>query len=301
MAKKSYYSVRTGKHPTGGNLNLIGAKYLFLALYHQLEADDYFQEYFGFECIDVGINSGKAGGDIKAFFFRKLKKGSLWPIEDNLEEYSEDDLFDVIELLYDCVSEGVDGQYHSYGDCGWHYETFDKEAGQKTFQESINEILQDYDSGYQLADSGETVAIPPAGLSYLEAAPPPPGDPADIQERVEVAIDKFRRRGSSLEDRRDAVRSLSDVLEYLRPRAKEVLASKDEQDLFNLANNFGIRHHNQKQKIQYDPTIWLSWIFYYYLATIHALTRLIEKANRTREAAGASKKDHRRGKEDRAK
>jgi hypothetical protein len=47
--------------------------------------------------------------------------------------------------------------------------------------------------------------------------------------------------------------------------------------LFNIANNFGIRHHNEKQKTDYDESIWLSWIFYYCLATIHAALRLIEK------------------------
>jgi hypothetical protein len=77
--------------------------------------------------------------------------------------------------------------------------------------------------------------------------------------------------------RTDALRDLADVLEFLRPQLKSVLKSQDEADLFNIANNFGIRHHNEKQKTDYDEAIWLSWIFYYYLATIHAAVRLIEK------------------------
>ena len=97
--------------------------------------------------------------------------------------------------------------------------------------------------------------------------------------RVEAAIHKFRRHRSSIEDRRDAVRDLADVLEYLRPKLKEVLVSKDEQDLFNIANNFGIRHHREGQKTDYDKAIWLSWVFYFYLATIHAAVRLIEKSS----------------------
>ena len=74
------------------------------------------------------------------------------------------------------------------------------------------------------------------------------------------------------------MRDLADVLEFLRPQAKLVLASKDESDLFELANSFGIRHHNQRQKTGYDSAIWHSWMFYYYLATIHAVTRLIERS-----------------------
>ena len=73
------------------------------------------------------------------------------------------------------------------------------------------------------------------------------------------------------------MRDLADVLEYLRPTAKSVLKHEDEADLFSLANNFGIRHHNQRQKTSYDEAIWLSWMFYYYLSTIHACQRLINK------------------------
>jgi hypothetical protein len=98
-----------------------------------------------------------------------------------------------------------------------------------------------------------------------------------VQSRLAAAVDKFRRRGASVDQRRDAVRDLADVLEYLRPEAKAVLQSADEKDLFSLANNFGIRHHNQRQKTDYDKPIWLSWLFYYYVATIHAVTRLIDR------------------------
>jgi hypothetical protein len=66
-------------------------------------------------------------------------------------------------------------------------------------------------------------------------------------------------------------------LEYLRPKVKEVLTDKDEDDLFNIANNFGIRHHRRGQKTQYDQLIWLNWMFYFCLATIHAVLGLIKK------------------------
>jgi hypothetical protein len=62
---------------------------------------------------------------------------------------------------------------------------------------------------------------------------------------VNVAIDKFRRCGSTASDRRDAIRDLADILEFLRPQTKAVLTQQDESDLFNIANNFGIRHHPQ--------------------------------------------------------
>ena len=69
-----------------------------------------------------------------------------------------------------------------------------------------------------------------------------------------------------------------DVLEFLRPQLKTVLQSQDEQDLFNIANNFGIRHHRPGQKSDYDKAIWLSWMFYFYLATVNAAVRSIAKS-----------------------
>jgi hypothetical protein len=68
---------------------------------------------------------------------------------------------------------------------------------------------------------------------------------------------------------------LADVLESLRPKIKTALSSKDESDLFNIANNFEIRHKNSRQQSEYDP-IWLSWMFYFYLATIHAITHRLK-------------------------
>jgi len=63
------------------------------------------------------------------------------------------------------------------------------------------------------------------------------------------------------------VRDLVDVLEFHRAEVKKHL-SKDESDLFNVANNFALRHHRQGQKDDYDDA-WLGWLFYLYLATVH--------------------------------
>ena len=46
--------------------------------------------------------------------------------------------------------------------------------------------------------------------------------------------------------------------------------------MFNIANNFGLRHHNDRQKTGYDTALWLSWMFYLYLATLHVVVRKID-------------------------
>lgn len=273
---RRYYSMRTGTNRFAATLDFGMFLKLFLDLYDDFVARGYFQQSFGFDCVDQGWVPGTLGDDISAQMRLRIRKDHLWPIPDKLEEYSEDDLFDVVEFLYDHVSAALDGTYHSFNDCGMHYNTFDRTAGQVSFRHSMNALLRDYRDGYELSDNGEILNLAPAGIESIYDAALQTTDPENIDRRVAAAVRKFRHR-SSLTDRRDAIRDLADILEYLRPQVREVLTKKDESDLFNLANNFGIRHHNDQQQTQYDKPIWYSWMFYYYLATIHAVVRLIEK------------------------
>lgn len=277
-AKRRYFSVRTGKNPGATALTLDQALQLFKAAYDDFSGRDYFQEAFGMFCVDDGDIPGKLGSNISAQFLRKIRKDNLWPVAERYTDYSEDDLFDVVEFLFDHISKPVDGRYHGFSNCGYHFEKFDPSAGQREFREEINEILADYAQGYELSPDGYILTLADPGMAPLEKAELPHLDPKNVENRVQAAILRFRRQRSSLEDRREAIRTLADVLEFLRPRLKKVLDSKDESDLFNIANNFAIRHHDAKQKTNYDQPIWYSWVFYFYLATIHAAIRLVRKA-----------------------
>jgi len=276
MSNRKYYSTRTGKNPDASLYDLPILLRLFSDFYLEFLNKDYFQEDFGYLCEDAGEVSGKLGSDIEAQMFRAIRKPDLWPIQQKFKSYSEDDLFDVIEFLYDHVSKPIDGYCHTY--CGYHYNTFDKKTGQQEFRDGISQILCDYKEGYELSDDGEILESPEQGLENLFAASLPTHDPDNVEQRVQAAILKFRRYRSSLEERRNTIRDLADVLEFLHPQLKTVITKKDERDLFGIANQFGIRHHNDQQKQDYDKAIWYSWMFYYYLATIHACLHLIKKA-----------------------
>ena len=279
MAERRYYAIRTGKHPLGSKLDLITFLKLFCALYTRFQKDGYFQEAFGYTCVDAGYVPGTAGEDVDAYFLIKLRKDNLWPIIDKYLNYSQADLFDVIEFLYDHVSKPINGFYHSYGDCGWHYDTFDQQSGRNEYRDRINKLLKDYDDGYELSRDGEMLRLAIPGTEILLSTEPPQYDRENVDQRVVAAIEIFRRYRSSLDDKRNAVRMLVDVLEFLRPKLKTVLTKADENDLFHIANNFGIRHHAENQKTDYDQAIWLDWMFYYYLATINATIRGIAKGS----------------------
>lgn len=275
--EKPYYSVRTGKHPTGGKFDLRMLCKMVAEVYSDFSNKGYFQEYFGIDCTDDFI-AGKAGEDVGTYVFRLLRKEQIWPIHKYSVDWSEEDAFDMIEFLYDHATKPVSGTYHNWNQCGYHYDMFESgDAGREELRLVLNSILADYKDGFQLLESGEIVHMADTGMEPLLLASLPVADESNITKRVESAIRKFRNRGATIDDRRDAIRDLADVLEYLRPQLQQIMNRKDESDLFNIVNNFGIRHHNERQKTEYDKPVWFSWMFYYYLATIHAAVRLIEE------------------------
>lgn len=278
MARRKYYSERMDQNPGFSEMDLSILKEIVLNIYTSFSRDGYFQEALGYYCVDGGDVKGSVGPDVEAYLFKKLRKRDIWPIQEKINNYSEYDLFDIIELLYDLVSKPVKGYYHSYSDCGWHYDTFNREEGKLEFRNEINEVLEDYKEGYELSKNGEILSRGTPGFEQLLKEGILPFDPDNIDNKIANAILKFRRHHSSIEEKRESVRALADVLEFLRPKLKDILMTNDEKDLFNIANNFGIRHHNPRQKSDYDESIWLNWIFYIYLATIDLSVRLLNRS-----------------------
>jgi hypothetical protein len=275
--RRRYFSVRGGA-PTDGGLDLAAVKRVVGDAFERLERDGFFQQAFGALHSQKGQIPGYVREDPILYVQRKVRKKGLWPIAERIHSYDKNDLFDVIEFLYDHVSKGVKGMtVPSESGLFKQYWTFDKRAGRREFKEIMNDILADYGRGYQLTADGEIFALPQDGMDSLMEMDVDHPDEMNVVHRVNAARQKYSRHGSTTDDRRDAVRSLVDVMEYMRPKIKEVLVEKDEADLFTIANNFGIRHHRQRQQMLYDQDIWLDWMFYHYLATIHACVRLLAK------------------------
>lgn len=276
---RTYRSTRTGKNPATAVLTYEALRSLVRSAYEHFNQEGYFAEYFGYWCVDNDDVPGKAGSDVRNYVFLHLRRDGLWPLSEKILSYTEDDLFDVIEFLYDHVSKPIAGNFHSFANCGMHWHTFDRKSGQREFQAAINPLIESYSVGYRLSDNGEIIECGPIGLSNLLDAQVLSAE-LTVTERIQGAVDRFRRHGAKLDDRQKAVRDLADVLEWLRPQIRTTLLKKDESDLFKIANEFGIRHLNQNQKLAYDHAVWLSWMFYYYLATIHACLHLVERQKR---------------------
>jgi hypothetical protein len=206
----------------------------------------------------------------------------LFPITDWLEvDITEDHIFDAIEFLFDYVSAPCD-----YGlitdETGFSYSDFqnhDKIAGQLAFREKANMFLSDYKNGYELKEEGIILALGQEGLQYILDAKILPYDEVNVDSKVRQAITKWRNRDLNLSEKKEAIREMADVFEWLKKtnKLKGILERKDESDLFEIANKFDIRHHDPKQNKNYDRNIWYAWIFHFYLATYHAVIRMLLK------------------------
>jgi len=230
-------------------------KKAFLHIYNQFLQDGYFtKERFIW-----------AYQDPEFFLFQKLGIWDIWPFEQKIETYDEAALFTVIEFLYETVfNEKITGISKDF------------ENGRIRYRNQINDILRFYNGGYKLSEDGKIQKFSPIGFETLIEEYIETNDSENIDSRIKYAISKFSRYNSSIEDKKDAVRTLADILEYLREdlKGRIFLPKSDENDLFNIINNFDIRHLNRKQQSDYDKDLWYDWMFYTFLISIRVLLKL---------------------------
>lgn len=271
---RRYYSSR--KRP--GNLSLDDLYRKLVSLYLLLRETDYFKE-------KMGVTTRELPDGIKHEASLALTFQPFPVTKWNPDEVTEDHVFETLEFLYDHVSKpGTQRAFYVDGDEYWDYDGYDAEAGRVEFRQKANLFLVDYPPGYELTEEGLVVTLGTQGLEHILNAEIVPYDEVNVDSKVRDAIGKWRNRRSSLREKKEAIRDLADVFEWLK-KAKQltaVLDGKDSAAIFDIANNFAIRHHDPKQKRNYDQGIWFSWIFHFYLATYHAAVRLLIKQQKTK-------------------
>jgi hypothetical protein len=274
--RREYFSHRAGKTPK--NITFEHFKEIASIQYQKFTNDGYFQHAFGYSCVDGNryidgtITIGLAQQLILTFGevgkYMNPQKESMM----NLDYYL---LFDLIEFLYDYIAKPMESRYHDYHNCGIHVISASREEGQKEWRDELNKSLVLLEPPYRFTTDGNIELLPSSeGLQDLVDKFEVPLDIENIDGRVKHACNLFLKHGSTLDDKRDALKNLADALEFLRKDLRNYIPKKEEGDLFNIANNFGIRHHNESQKTQYDQESYFTWMFYSYLSTIDLFSKL---------------------------
>ncbi|MHB1535204.1 MAG: hypothetical protein ACYC1D_11485 [Acidimicrobiales bacterium] len=273
---RPYYSQRELGAQQAPESSLPSIVHRVRSLIGELDRDHYFADAVGFDCCD---GNGESDSSPEQELERRVGKPHLWTADP--DGWTEADLCDFIEVFHDLAARPTKGWYHSYSGCGWHPTKFSRKSGQALYRWRTNQLLDATMLSLRLADSGEDagrmVRVAPGELGQLI------NDmivqPSSAHDAVVHAIAMFRSRTGTTEQHRSAIVALAGVLEARRALLKNRLLRKDEDALFEIANNYHLRHHTADQRTDYSPDF-LEWIFYWYLATVQLSDRLLAEQSR---------------------
>lgn len=247
----------------------------FVRVVNELDVRGYFEYAFDKDCVDDPRTQ-----DPSTLLEVELGRAGLWPC--NVARLTEDTgtFYDLVEALHDLVARPRARSMHSYAGCGWHHSDFSRSSGQILYRWRVNRLLASSEIQLRVAESGEDMG------RLVEATDDARNDlvkvmtdreDLDTGERVRHALALFRQRGATEHDERSAILALVGMLEERRDLLKNELFKKDEGALFEIANEFAIRHQRAGQQGDYDP-LFLDWIFWWYLATIELSDRLVARS-----------------------
>lgn len=250
----------------------------FTQLISVLLADGYFDRALPKICVDDpdGVDI-----DPNMVLAERLGVPDLWPLRP--DQWDTDTFYDLIEVFHDLAARPRRRHWHSWNNCGWHFNGFATDIGRAVYRWRVNELLATGGIELRLADNGEDIgrlvhSVDDARTDLVRQVLDTP-EP-DIAGRVQHAITLFRGRASTTHDKRSAVLTLAGVLEERRELIREQIGRSDEGALFRIANDFAIRHQRRGQQADYDP-MFLDWIFWWYLATVELTDRLIARSKST--------------------
>ncbi|PPF74920.1 hypothetical protein [Pseudoclavibacter sp. Z016] len=268
---RRYFHTRHGRRSEVAARASLGRE--FTQLIGMLSEWNYFPRVVPRECVDDRSESP----DVSAILTREFSTVVAWPhdFEENL--IPREILFSTMEYFHDQARRPRSRSYHSYSDCGYHYADHNKQSGAAVYRWHVNTLLERHGVELKIsnsaADVGNLVRRSNVGLDLLadelvEASAP--GETSE-DEVVAEAIRMYRDRSASVVQRRAAVTQLAGYLERHKQTFRDLqFTSKDQSDLFQIYNNFSLRHNNATQKSEYGDE-YLDWIFWVTLAAIQLL------------------------------
>lgn len=267
-----YYAEREGLVPDGPPGDWLSLGQAFAELIATMQGAGYLPYALPRECVDRDVDYIEVTRRIR----QATKLQVNWPLP-TPATLPDATIFTLIEYFHDqAYRPRTKGFIHSHAECGPHYDAHNRDSGGFVYRWRVNQLLSAHGVGFRLGTTGEELG------RLIREFDTPIGDLADRQierrqttpnDEVGHAIREFRKRDAGLPQKRAAIRALSHSLEPRRKELGERLTKKDESDLFQIVNQFGIRHNRDGQRHDYGDEF-LDWIFWMHLATIDFLNQL---------------------------
>lgn len=282
MTLKKYYAERNGL--LEGRLQLTLAELLehFRQTYNYFNNKGYFdvaftgiyqEDRWTHERTQIVFPSMAPSPEV--FFNIHLQSKQVWPVCEYIEYYDEVTLFSVIEILYDHIAK-----------FNYDESKIETDKAKAEYTEMLNNLLRAYKTGYYLVPTTGFVMEQPNEALEKQLTYDGEGMPEGVYEQLKSASQSFYRFDADLESKKKAIASLADILEYVRAEVKDLFNSeygvpKNEHDklIFDIVNNYNIRHDNQRQKTSYSKDIWYEWMMQYYTSVIIAFYKLKSEVN----------------------
>jgi hypothetical protein len=273
---RPYWSARAAARGRRPQMEFDDVTRRFILVVEEFEANGYLAQVFGQKCVK-DRDSPPLPDRAMILEERAGYPVAHWPLGETQPGWELDAFCDLVEVFHDLVARPTTRSWHSVGKCGWHYGAFATRPARRLYRWRINRLLGASALGLRLAESGEDlgrlVRIEPSGLEDLPERAVQAAAPETVH-RVQHAIALFRARAATLEERRSAVIALAGILEERRDLLKAELLTKDETALFQIANQFAVRHQRADQRGDYDPAF-LDWLFWWYLDTVQLTDQLL--------------------------
>lgn len=279
---KQYWNTRRSPNRTPEPLTRAEVRAEWIRRTADLQRTGYFARVAPRECVD-GEQREDPDRVIAGEILKRAHVRTGWPltIEGTLPA---DEFYTIVEVVHDLIARPRSRFEHTYDNCGWHYSDHSATTGQALYRAMVNDLFERGQLDVRFAESGEDlgrlVTTTMDGRADLmnravERSVARKNQYADDGQEVQHAIAQFRDRAATRVDKRNACVTLAGVLERRRNLIKAELLSKDEGALFQIANQFAIRHQRADQKNDYADD-YLDWIFWFYLATIELTDRIGE-------------------------
>ncbi|MDH2442395.1 hypothetical protein QDR37_00390 [Amnibacterium sp. CER49] len=250
-------------HPLAGDV---------VRLIDRFQDEGYFPNLMPRECVDNPTDYDRVTQSIQEATHMKM----TWPLSEADVDFMEDPtVFTLIEFFHDSAQRPRTATFHEYGECGPHYHDPDRAAGGAVYRWRMNEVLARHDVPLRLgqrgAERGRLVRHFGSGLDALAEAQA--SDSSAAPTATAEAVRLYRERDASLPQKRSALNLLAGELERQRKELRTAVHSKDESALFDIANNYAIRHQRDGQRTDYSED-YLDWVFWSFLATVNLMARL---------------------------